>query len=297
MKSIFEGIGVAIVTPVLNDKIDYDSMSKLIDNCIENGASAIVVLGTTGEGVSVSKQEREKIIKFCKEKIDGRAKLIVGTGNNNFKTCYLNTIMAKELGADGALVVSPYYNKTTQQGLIEYYNQLSQIGLPLILYNVPSRTGLNIELETVNEIIKTNPKVYGIKESTADISRIIKLCKICRDKIAVYSGEDALNYIFYCLGANGSISVTANALAKEVAYVFEMCKENNFKLALQKQNELANLNESLFCETNPIPVKRLLYSMGLISSPEVRLPLVELSKKNQEKIDTLANELNKKISH
>jgi 4-hydroxy-tetrahydrodipicolinate synthase len=270
-------------------------MGNLIDNCIENGASAIVALGTTGEGVSVSKKERENIIKYCKDKINGRAKLIVGTGNNNFKTCHENTLMAKELGADGALVVSPYYNKTTQKGLVEYYHQLSKIGIPLILYNVPSRTGLNIELETVNEIIKTNPEVYGIKESTADIGRIIKLCNICKDQISVYSGEDALNYIFYCLGANGSISVTANALAKDVAYVFEMCKENNYHLALQKQNELEDLNGALFCETNPIPVKRLLYSMGLIASPEVRLPLVELSKKNQEKIDSLASELNKKF--
>lgn len=291
MKSLFMGIGVAIVTPIIGDEIDYVSLGNLIDKTIESGASAIVVLGTTGEGVSVSRDERISIIKFCKERINNRVKLIVGTGNNNFKICYENTMLAKELGADGALVVTPYYNKTTQIGLIRYYEVLSELQFPMIMYNVPSRTGLNIELDTIKEIIDSNQLVYGIKESTADINRIQKLCQICKDKIAVYSGEDALNYIFYCLGASGAISVTANALCQDVAFVFETVKKQNFLEALEMQSSLSEINEALFYETNPIPVKRLLYSMGLISSDKVRLPLVELSKKNRILIDEIANKI------
>lgn len=291
MKSLFEGVGVAIVTPIIGDEIDYASLGNLIDKTIESGASAIVALGTTGEGVSVSKDERISIIKFCKEKINNRAKLIVGTGNNNFKICYENTMLAKELGADGALVVTPYYNKTTQNGLVRYYEVLSELEFPMIMYNVPSRTGLNIELGTIKEIIDSNQLVYGIKESMADINRIQKLCQICKDKIAVYSGEDALNYIFYCLGASGAISVTANALCQDVAFVFDAVKQHKFSEALERQNDLSEINEALFYETNPIPVKRLLYSMGLVSSDKVRLPLVELSNKNKILIDEIANKI------
>ena len=291
MKKIFDGVGVAIVTPFLNGKVDYDSMGKLVDKSINDGADAIIALGTTGEGSTIGILERKKIIEFCKSRIGKRAKLIIGTGNNNFKTCLKYTKMARDLGADGALVVTPYYNKTTQQGLIQYYALLSNLKFPLIMYNVPSRTGLNIDTNTVCKIIETNPYVYGIKESTTDINRIMKLHEICKDKIAVYSGEDSLNHIFYYLGSSGCISVTANILTREVKEIFKYSRQNN-PLSLAKQNNIQKINESLFIETNPIPIKNLLFKKGLISSSEVRMPLIELTHQNNPIISSIADELN-----
>ena len=291
MKKLFDGVGVAIVTPFLNGKIDFDSLGQLLDRCIHNGADAIIALGTTGEGSTVDMSERKKIIEFCKTRIARRAKLIIGTGNNNFKSALKFTKMAKNLGADGALVVTPYYNKTTQDGLIKYYDLLSKLQFPIIMYNVPSRTGLNIELDTIEKIIETNPYIYGIKESTSDINRIMKLHNICKDKIAIYSGEDHLNHIFYFLGASGCISVTANILTREVKDVYRTSRLHDNIRANEIQSSIQPINESLFIETNPIPIKNLLYQKNLIHSPEVRLPLVDLSTKNQPTIDYIANKL------
>lgn len=291
MRKIYNGVGVAIVTPFLKGKVDFDSMGKLIDKCITEGADAIIALGTTGEGSTIDISERRKIIEFCKEKISRRAKLIIGTGNNNFKTALKYTKMAKDLGADGALVVTPYYNKTTQDGLIKYYELISKLEFPLIMYNVPSRTGMNIELDTVNEIIKSNPYVFGIKESTTDINRIIKLHNICKDQIAIYSGEDNLNHIFYFLGSSGCISVTANILTREVKDIYRASSLHNNNRMNELQNSIQKINESLFLETNPIPIKNLLYKKNLISSPEARLPLVEISNKNEQIIDSISNDL------
>lgn len=284
MKSLFEGTGVALVTPFRNNKIDFDALGKLIDLGLQNNVEAFVALGTTGEGVSVNQAERAEIIKFCKQAIGDKAKLVVGTGNNNFSACYENTKMAKELGADGALVVTPYYNKTTQLGLVKYYQELSRLQLPMIMYNVPSRTGLMLELPTISVIIKSNDWVYGVKESTTDASRITKLCALCKDKVAVYSGEDSLNYMFYALGGSGAISVTANAYPDLVQKVFDKCKENKFADALSIQQSLAPVDEALFFETNPIPIKYLLSQKG-ICQEDVRLPLIPMSKEGKEHLN------------
>lgn len=283
MKSLFEGCGVALITPFKGSKIDFRALERIVLNNIESGAQAIVVLATTGEGVAISENERKKVILLCRKLTLGKAKLIVGTGNNNFNTCLRLTKMAKDLGADGALVVTPYYNKTTQHGLITYYENLAKLNFPMIMYNVPSRTGLMIELETVQKIIETNDWIYGIKESTTDSTRISKLCSICSDKISVYSGEDELNYIFYCLGAQGTISVTANALPAKVKKVFALTRQHKYDEALSLQRELSPINEVLFCETNPVPIKYFMSLAGL-SNKKVRLPLVPLSKENKAKI-------------
>lgn len=289
MKKIFSGVGVALVTPFLDGVVDYDSLGRLIEEVVSNGVSAIIILGTTGENVAVGEEERREIIEFSKEKIAGRTKLIVGTGSNNFDIAKQNTIMAKSLGADACLVVTPYYNKTSQAGLINYYNELAKIQLPIIMYNVPSRTGLNIDTETVRELIK-NPYIVGLKESTTDIKRIIVLMSICKDKIAIYSGEDALNYVFYTLGADGCISVTANAYTKKVKSVFDLVKTKNYEQAISEQEKLQRINEVLFCETNPIPIKYVLYKQGKISSNKTRLPLVEPSDSHKREIDTAMEE-------
>ncbi|MBQ8615720.1 MAG: 4-hydroxy-tetrahydrodipicolinate synthase [Clostridia bacterium] len=289
MKSLFFGTGVAIVTPFKNGKVDYEAFKNVIKSTIDKGVKAIIVLGTTGEGVALSLYERKTIIEFAKQEINNKAKLIVGTGNNNFETCKHNTKMARDLGADGVLVVTPYYNKTTQNGLIEYYTQLSTIGIPIIMYNVLSRTGLNIETRTVKALID-NPMIYGLKEATCDINRIIELSNICKDKIALYSGEDNLNYVFYCLGGHGSISVTANICADKVQDVYEKVQQGNFKQALMLQNELTELNKALFIETNPIPVKTLMNELGMIEK-EVRMPLVNATDENSSLLVKLAEKL------
>lgn len=295
MKKLFEGVGIAIVTPFLNNQTDYVSLEKLVHKGIKEGASAIIVLGTTGEGSTISAQEREKIVGFCRKIIPPTVKMIVGTGNNNFETCLKNTQMAKDLGADGVLVVTPYYNKTTQRGLIQYYQDLAQIKIPIIMYNVPSRTGLNIEVDTVKKIIETNNQVYGIKEATCDINRIMLLHEVCKEKIAVYSGEDDLNYLFYCLGSMGTISVTANAYCKEVDEIYKCVKQQNLKKAFAQHEKLSPVNKVLFCETNPVPIKYALKTLDIIESEEVRRPLIELCEENKEKIEDYLKKYNENI--
>ena len=255
--------------------------------CINAGASAIIVLGTTGEASTISWKERVEIIRFCRKIILPPVKMIVGTGSNNYEVCLKNTQLAKNLGADGALVVTPYYNKTTQRGLERYYVDLAKFKFPIIMYNVPSRTGLTIELPTIEQIMNKNPYVYGIKEATSDITRIAQLCRLCKDKISVYSGEDDLNYIFYCMGAQGTISVTANAFCKEVNNLYRLVKNEQLHEALKVQNGLSTINQLMFCETNPVPVKYFLKSMHIIESDEVRRPLVELAGENKKKISKI----------
>lgn len=287
MKSIFEGIGVALVTPFINNEIDFNSMETLINKSISEGASAIIILATTGEGSTISDEEKTKIIKFCKDLIGNRAKLVVSTGSNDTKKAIRETLQAKRLGADAILAVTPYYNKTTQQGIIEYYKALACARVPIIMYNVPARTGLNIELDTIKKIIKSNPYVYGIKESTTDICRINELMNICKNKIAVYSGEDDLNHIFYFLGGLGAISVSANLKTNECVKVYEYVKSGDINSATKMQKKLHPINNILFCEINPSPIKEALFQSNMISSNEVRAPLVTLSDKHKKKMSQL----------
>lgn len=287
MKSVFEGIGVALVTPFINNEIDFFSLKSMINKAIEEGASAIVILATTGEGTTISNDEKTKIIKFCKELIGNRAKLVVSTGTNDTKKAIRETLQAKLLGADAVLAVTPYYNKTTQKGIIEYYNSLACARIPIIMYNVPARTGLDIEPKTIKKILKTNPYVYGIKESTTDICRINELMNICKNKIAVYSGEDDLNHIFYFLGGLGAISVTANLKTKECVQLYEHVKSGDISSATLMQKRLHSINQILFCEVNPIPIKEALFQSNMIGSNEVRAPLVTLSDKHKKKMSQI----------
>ncbi|MBE7074244.1 MAG: 4-hydroxy-tetrahydrodipicolinate synthase [Clostridiales bacterium] len=283
MKCLFEGSATALVTPFSCGKVDNFALENLIEKCIVEGVKAIVVLGTTGESATVTDDERVAIIKLAKKTIAGRVKLIVGTGSNNFEKAYQYTLLAKEFGVDGALVVSPYYNKTSQDGIIEYYKRLCEIKLPIIMYNVPSRTGLNIEIDTIKRLANLD-MIYGLKESTSDIDRIINLSQVCKNKIALYSGEDHLNYIFYALGGQGTVSVTANAFPMQVQKVFDLVQLGLFKDASQLQNKLQGINKALFCQTNPIPIKYLLSTMGLCKN-ELRLPLIPISTNGKKIIE------------
>ncbi len=274
MKSVFEGICTALVTPFKDNKVDYQALEKLIEFQISGGVSAISILGTTGEPCTITNEERKEIIVFCKHIINNRVKFIVGTGGNNTLKVLKDSEFASSQGADGLLVVTPYYNKCTQNGLVKYYQQIAQFQTPIIAYNVPSRTGLNILPQTLNQIA-TNKYVYGFKQANVNMSENLQIFQENREKIAIYSGEDALNYVFYMLGGYGAISVTANAYPKTVAKIYNLAKAGKTEEALKLQEQLASINSLLFSEVNPIPIKECLCQMNLCKN-ELRLPLTKM---------------------
>jgi 4-hydroxy-tetrahydrodipicolinate synthase len=281
MKKVFEGSGVAIVTPFSEGKVDFEALGKMIDFQVANGTDAIIVLGTTGEASTMSQEEKSEVIKFSKQTISGRAKFIVGTGANDTQVAIKNSQLAQKCGADGVLVVTPYYNKCTQKGLFEHYKAISDsVDIPIIVYNVPSRTGVNILPETAEKLAEIK-NICGIKEASGNISQIVELCHKLNDKMAVYSGDDGLNLLFMMLGAEGVISVTANILPKQVKELVMFAKRGKIAKALCVHNELCDINKKLFVEVNPIPVKFALSKMGLCKN-ELRLPLTPLEKKNEE---------------
>lgn len=285
MKSIFYGSCVAMVTPFKHNTVDYDSFLRLINRQIENGTSAILVLGTTGEGSTINERERIEIIKFAREHTPKNIPLIVGCGTNDTNTSLQRVLQAQSLGADGALVVTPYYNKTTQAGLVAHYTTICALSnLPIIVYNVPSRTGLNIEPDTMQKIASLK-NVVGLKEANSNISHILQMFHVLKTSIAIYSGNDDLNYIFYALGGAGTISVTANVLPREIASQF-----TDAKTGLKVHKKLYALNKVLFCEVNPTPVKCALQILDLCQE-EVRLPLVNVTDKNENKIKKILNQL------
>ena len=291
MKYVFKGSAVALITPFKNGFIDYKSFDKLIDYQLNAGTDAIVILGTTGEPATICDKDREEIIKFAVNKINKKAMVIVGTGANSTRKAIENSIKAEELGADALLVVTPYYNKCTQKGLIEHYKAISSAtSLPIIAYNVPGRTGVNILPETAEKLSQID-NICGIKEASGNINQIVKLSSVLKDKMAIYSGDDGLNYVFMTLGALGCISVTANVAPKKVKQVIDYSLSKDFASSERVQDELQKLNNDLFLEVNPIPVKYACMRLGLCFY-EIRLPLTELEEKNKIIIDNDLKELN-----
>ena len=283
MKCLFTGSAVALITPFKNGAIDYDSLGKLIDFQLENGTDAIVVLGTTGEPATIKDVDKKEIIEFAKRRINGKAKLIVGTGANSTRKAVENSVMAKESGADGLLVVTPYYNKCTNLGLYEHYKAIADgVKLPIIVYNVPGRTGVNISPQMALMLSKI-PEVVGIKEASGNISQIVELASALEGKMALYSGDDALNYAFMCLGAQGAISVTANILPQKVKQLLDFCQNKNYEKAKALHQELLEINKTMFVEVNPVPVKYACHLLGLCSS-EIRLPLTTPEEEHKELI-------------
>ena len=281
MKAVFTGSCVALITPFKNNSIDKERLVNLINFQLENKTDAILVLGTTGEPATMTKEEKISVMDIAKKTIGERAKLIIGAGSNSTQGAIENAKLAKEHGADAILIVTPYYNKCTQKGLVEHYKQIAkEVDLPIIAYNVPGRTGVNILPETAVKLSEI-PQICGIKEASGNISQIISLCSKLKNKTAVYSGDDSLNYVFMTLGANGCISVTANILPKQVKQVIDNCLSNNYALALKQHENLLDINKNLFIEVNPIPVKFASKLINL-SNGEVRLPLTELEDVNKE---------------
>ena len=276
---IFKGSAVALVTPMTQSgEINYYSLKELIDYQIACGTKAIIILGTTGESSTIKEDEREKIIKFCVCMVAKRIPVIVGTGSNSTATAIKFTKQAEKLGADGALIVTPYYNKCNQDGLFEHYKKIaSETNLPIILYNVPSRTGVNILPETVLKLSKIK-NIVGLKEASGNLNQISEIISLVNSSFAVYSGDDNLTLPILALGAVGTISVTANVYPEQMELLCEFALSQDYSNARRINNFLKNANHAMFLDVNPIPVKAYMNMVGFkVGIP--RLPLTEASEK------------------
>lgn len=280
-KIIFEGCGTAIVTPFTEDGVNFEEFKKLIEFQIENNVDAIIVCGTTGEASTMTKEEKEETIKFAIDIIAHRAKVIVGTGSNNTKTAIEMSQFAESAGADGILVVTPYYNKTTQQGLIAHYTEIAKsVNLPIIMYSVPGRTGVNILPETCKELSKIE-NIVAIKEASGNISQVAKIANLCKEDLTIYSGNDDQILPVLSLGGKGVISVLSNIMPKYTHDMVRKYLDGNTKEATKMQLDVIDLTDALFVEVNPIPAKYALNLMGF-DFGKPRLPLIEMSEKNKQ---------------
>lgn len=287
--SIFKGSGVALITPFSEDGIDFLKLGELIEWHIDNKTDAIIICGTTGEASTMSEIERKETIEFTVKKVNKRIPVIAGTGTNNTRTSIDMSIWAQSIGVDGLLIITPYYNKTTQKGLIEHFKAINNnVSIPIIVYNVPGRTGMNIAPKTLSHIADFK-NIVAIKEASGDISQIAKIKSLCGDKIEIYSGNDDQIIPILSLGGIGVISVLANVVPKETHDIVDLYLKGNIKEALDLQIKLLPLCETLFIETNPIPVKTALNLMNK-QVGNLRLPLCDMEESN---LSLLKNELNK----
>jgi len=274
-KTIFTGMATAIVTPMTADGIDYEALGRFIEFQIENGINAIVVMGTTGENATIEYTDQKEIIRFTVEKVAKRVPVIAGTGTNNTEHVLHNTRNACEVGADAILVVTPYYNKATQNGLYKHFVTIADASdVPVILYNVPGRTGCNLLPKTVARLAE-HPNIVGIKEATGNMAQMVEIMHLCGDKIDVYSGEDALTVSMMAMGGAGTISVLSNVAPREAVAMADACKAGDFKTAAQMQCDLLPLINALFSEVNPIPAKAGVSAMGF-GEENLRLPLTPM---------------------
>ncbi len=295
---MFEGVCTAIVTPFRNGEVDYRAYEELLKWQVENGIKAVVVAGTTGEGSTLSEHERSELTRLTKEICQDKVKVIVGTGSNDTKRTLQLSLLAQKDGADGVLVVTPYYNRPTQEGLYQHYKYLAErISIPIIIYNVPTRTGVNISPETVIRLAREFPNIVGIKEANADINQadeIIKLSRRHQINIMVWSGNDDRTLHMIAAGGHGVVSVVSNVLPFETVQMVEAALAGDFKKAQKIHYELLDAVKLLFLETNPIPVKAMLYLMGKIEN-ELRLPLVPASEATVEKIKKFVERIKSEV--
>ena len=281
--TVFKGAATAIITPFKNGNIDYESFGRLIDWQIDSGISAIVAAGTTGEGSTLSDSEHRDVISFCVERTAGRVPVIAGTGPNDTAYAAELTKFACEQGADAVLLVTPYYNKATQKGLIESFTAVADISTkPVILYNVPSRTGCNITPDAAR-ILSRHPNISGIKEASGNISQIAEIAALCGDDLDIYSGNDDQIVPVLSLGGKGVISVLSNLMPAETDKICKDFLSGDVCSAREAQLRLLPLINALFCEVNPIPVKAAMAAMGF-GGNELRLPLTALGQEHEERL-------------
>tara|TARA_B100000963_G_scaffold250034_1_gene219001 strand:- start:454 stop:1344 length:891 start_codon:yes stop_codon:yes gene_type:complete len=290
-----EGSITALVTPMNeNGDLDYNSLEKLINFQIDSGISGLVAVGTTGESATIDFDDHLKLIEFFIKVSNGRVHIIAGTGANSTEEALHLTKEAKNLGADAALLVSPYYNKPPQEGIYRHHAKIAdEVDIPQILYNVPSRTASFIEPETVQRL-SSHQNIIGIKDATGDMKNLSEVIKLCKEDIKnknffLYSGDDFSSLEFLQKGGHGTISVTSNVVPKIISDICLLVK-NDFSKAKKLDDQIKNLNQNLFCESNPIPVKWALHQMGLIKNG-IRLPLIELNDLFKESVKSSLEEL------
>lgn len=279
---IFKGAGVAIITPFNEDNtVNFDELAKLIDFNIENGTDAIIITGTTGESATLSDEEHKELIKFAVDYTNKRIPVIAGTGSNDTDYAVQLSQYAESVGVDGLLIVTPYYNKATQQGLINHFTYIAdRVNVPIILYNVPSRTGVNITPKTYLELSK-HKNIVAAKEASGDLSTVLKIRALCGDNLHIYSGNDDQIVPILSLGGIGVISVLSNVMPKEASDICKLYFEGKVKESSDLQIKLCDLIDTLFIEVNPIPVKTALGLMGY-KVGKLRMPLSEMSESNLE---------------
>lgn len=290
-KTIFKGCGTAIATPFTENGVNFEEFGKLLEDQIANEVDAIIVCGTTGESATMSEEEKKEVIKFAIDKINKRTKVVIGTGSNNTSSAIKMSKYAEEAGADALLVVTPYYNKTTQKGLVAHYKAIAEsVSLPIIMYSVPSRTGVNITPETCLELSKIE-NIVAIKEASGNISQVAKIASLCKDNLDIYSGNDDQVIPLLSLGGKGVISVLSNVMPKYTHEMVHKYLDGDVKEASKMQLDVLDLIDALFCEVNPIPVKYALNLMGY-NFGKPRMPLIELSDSNKEKLEEIMKKHN-----
>ena len=281
MKPIFEGAATAIITPLTHEGVDFDSFGRLIDWQIEKGIAALVVAGTTGEGSTLSDEEHREVVSYAVERTAGRVPVIAGTGSNDTAYAIDLSRYCCEVGADALLLVSPYYNKATQGGLLRSFTEIADsVDKPIILYNVPSRTGCNILPKTCRELSE-HPNIVAIKEASGDISQIAELSRLCEGRLDIYSGNDDQIIPTLALGGKGVISVLSNVLPTETQRMCELFFEGNIRESREMQLKFLPLINALFSEVNPIPVKAAMAALGFCED-YLRLPLTSMEDANRE---------------
>jgi 4-hydroxy-tetrahydrodipicolinate synthase len=286
---MFTGSMVALVTPFRDSQVDWKSLDALVEFHIQNGTHAIVPCGTTGESATLSHEEHDEVISAVIRAVNKRRPVIAGTGSNSTDEAVRLTRKAEASGADGALMISPYYNRPTQEGIYRHYKKVaSEVGIPIIVYNIPGRTGSKIEPETLARLAEI-PNIAGVKEATGSVDQAIDVIRLCGDRLAVYSGEDSLTFSLMALGGKGVISTVANIVPKEMAQLTEACLKGEWEKGRDLQFKLIPLIHSVFIESNPIPIKTALSLMGMCAG-DLRLPLTPMGEGNLQKLTAAMSE-------
>jgi len=281
---MFEGVYTALITPFKDGNIDYSALEKIIETQISGGVDGIVPLGTTGESPTVSFAEHGAFIKKVVEIVSGRVKVVAGTGANSTTEAVDLSKSAEDVGVDGVLLVNPYYNKPTQNGMIAHFEKIAKsIDVPIILYNIPGRTGVNFLPESLNELLNRVDNIAAIKEASGDIAQMMRFIELCGDRINLLSGDDNLLLPVLSIGGKGIVSVISNLLPSDVKKIITSYNEGNFSQAKKLFYKLLPLSRTMFVETNPIPIKAAMEIAGYCEK-EIRLPLLELSEQNREKL-------------
>lgn len=282
-KTIFKGMATAMVTPMTPEGVDYEALGRFIDFQLASGINALVAVGTTGESATLTPEERKKVISFTIDRVAGRVPVIAGTGTNNTLHAIDYSVSAAQAGADALLVVTPYYNKATQNGLLAHFTAIAdRVDKPIILYNVPSRTGCNLLPATVEKLAE-HPNIAAIKEASGNMSQVVELFARCGDKIDVYSGEDGLTVPMLAMGGMGTISVLSNVIPKGAVEMTDAFFAGDLRKAAALQCRYLDLINLLFCEVNPIPAKAAISAMGY-GKEFIRLPLTPMEEGNRTKL-------------